>query len=105
MEDVANSRVTSFAQKLQLVIEKTMHINLPDEANLFVKGLVAQGKYQNEEAAIVDGIRLLMGREMLRNEIQLGIEQLDRGDSCDDQTVFAEVAAVISEIEAAKQKN
>ncbi len=40
-----------------------MNLNLPDEANAFVQGLVAQGKYQNEEAAIVEGIRLLMGRE------------------------------------------
>ena len=64
---------------------------------------VAQGKYQNEEAAVVDGIRLLMGREKLRNEIQLGIEQLDRGESCDGETTFAEVNAVIDEIEASQQ--
>ena len=64
---------------------------------------VAQGKYQNEEAEVVDGIRLLMGREKLRNEIQLGIEQLDRGESCDGETTFAEVNAVIDEIEASQQ--
>ena len=80
-----------------------MNLNLPAEANAFVKGLVAQGKYQNEEAAVVDGIRLLMGREKLRNEIQLGIEQLDRGESCDGETTFAEVNAVIDEIEASQQ--
>ena len=80
-----------------------MNLNLPAEANAFVKGLVAQGKYQNEEAAVVDGIRLLMGREKLRNEIQLGIEQLDRGESSDGETTFAEVNAVIDEIEASQQ--
>ena len=80
-----------------------MNLNLSAEANAFVKGLVAQGKYQNEEAAVVDGIRLLMGREKLRNEIQLGIEQLDRGESCDGETTFAEVNAVIDEIEASQQ--
>jgi putative addiction module CopG family antidote len=77
-----------------------MNLNLPAEANEFVKELVAQGKYQNEEAAVVDGVRLLMGREKLRAEIQVGIDQLDRGESCDEETVFAEVDAVIDEVEA-----
>lgn len=80
-----------------------MNLNLSAEANEFVRGLVAQGKYQNEEEAVVDGIRLLMGREKLRNEIQVGIEQLDRGEFCDEETVFAEVDAVIDEIEASQQ--
>lgn len=80
-----------------------MNLNLSAEANEFVRGLVSQGKYQNEEEAVVDGIRLLMGREKLRNEIQVGIEQLDRGEFCDEETVFAEVDAVIDEIEASQQ--
>lgn len=81
-----------------------MNLNLPDEANAFVKGLVAQGKYQSEEAAIVDGIRLLIRREKLRSEIRVGIEQLEHGQSCDEHTVFSEIDAVIDEIEAAQQK-
>ena len=52
---------------------KNMNLNLPAEANAFVKGLVAQGKYQNEEDAVVEGIRLLMGREKLRNEILISL--------------------------------
>lgn len=79
-----------------------MNLNLPADANEFVKGLVAQGKYQNEEEAVVDGIRLLMGREKLRGEIQVGISQLDSGESCDKKTVFAEVDAVIDEVEASE---
>jgi len=84
-------------------MEKSMNLNLSAEANEFVRGLVAQGKYQNEEEAVVDGIRLLMGREKLRNEIHVGIEQLDRGEFCGEETVFAEVDAVIDEIEASQQ--
>jgi len=86
-----------------VAVEKIMKLNLPAEANEFVKELVAQGKYQSEEEAVVDGIRLLMGREKLRNEIQVGIEQLDRSEFCDEETVFAEVDAVIDEIEASQQ--
>ena len=80
-----------------------MNLNIPAEAYEFVKGLIAQGKYLNEEDAVVDGIRLLMGREKLRKEIQIGIEQLNRGESWDEETVFAEVDAVIDEIEASPQ--
>ena len=44
-----------------------------------------------------------MGREKLRNAIQVGIEQLDRSEFCGEETVFAEVDAVIDEIEASQQ--
>ena len=74
-----------------------MNLNLPVEANDFVQALIAQGRYQNEEEAVVDGVRLLMGREKLREEIRVGIDQLDRGQSSDEETVFAEVDAAIDE--------
>jgi antitoxin ParD1/3/4 len=77
-----------------------VNLNLPVEASDFVKSLVAQGKYQSEEAAVVDGLRLLMGREKLRAEIAKGVGQLDRGESFDDETVFAEVEAEIANVES-----
>ena len=76
-----------------------MNLNLPVEANDFVKSLVAQGKYQSEVAAVVDGIRLLKGREELRTKIAEGVDQLDRGDSFDEDFVFDEIEAEISRIE------
>ena len=77
-----------------------MNLNLPADADEFVRGLVSQGRYKSEEAAVVDGIRLLMGREKLREEIQIGVDQLDRGESHDEETVFAEIEAAIRESEA-----
>ncbi len=77
-----------------------MNLDLPVEANDFVKSLVAQGKYQSEEAAVVDGIRLLMGRERLRGKIDTGIQQLNRGESFDEATVFAEIESEICRIES-----
>jgi len=75
-----------------------MNLNLPVEANDFVRNLVAQGKYQSEEDAIVDGIRLLKGREELRAKIAAGIGQLDRGESFHEEAVFDEVEAEIRRI-------
>ena len=52
-----------------------MNLNLPSDVNDFVKGLVSQGRFNSEEDAIVEGIKLLMGREQLRSEVQKGVAQ------------------------------
>ena len=80
-----------------------MNLNLPSEVSDFVKGLVAQGRYRSEEDAIVEGIKLLMGREQLRGEIQKGVKQLDGGECYDEETVSKEVNAEIDKIEAEQQ--
>lgn len=76
-----------------------MNVNLPVEVNDFVRSLVAQGRYQSEEDAVVDGIRLLKAREELRAKMAAGIGQLDRGESFDEEAVFDEVEAEIRRIE------
>ncbi len=80
-----------------------MNLNLPSEVNDFVKDLVAQGRFNSEEDAIVEGIKLLMGREQLRGEIQKGVKQLDAGEFYDEDTVFAEINSEIDKIEAKQQ--
>ena len=80
-----------------------MNLNLPDEIGDFVKGLVSQGRFDSEEAAVVEGIRLLMSREKLRGEIQKGVKQLDDGQWFDEETVFAELSAEIDKIESSQQ--
>ena len=80
-----------------------MNLNLPSEINDFVKGLVSQGRFDSEEAAVVEGIRLLMSREKLRGDIQKGVKQLDDGQWLDEETVFAEVNAEIDKIESSRQ--
>ena len=78
-------------------------MNLPSEINDFVKGLVSQGRFDSEEAAVVEGIRLLMSREKLRGNIQKGVKQLDDGQWLDEETVFAAVNAEIDKIESSRQ--
>ncbi len=80
-----------------------MNLNLPSEVSDFVKGLVAQGRYNSEEDAIVEGIKLLMGREQLRGEIQKGVKQLEAGEFYDEETVFNEINAEIENVEAKQQ--
>ena len=80
-----------------------MNLKLPSEVSDFVKDLVAQGRFNSEEDAIVEGIKLLMDREQLRGEIQKGVKQLDAGNFYDEDTVFAEVNSEIDKIEAKQQ--
>jgi putative addiction module CopG family antidote len=82
--------------------EKVMNLNLPSDINNFVKGLVSQGRFDSEEAAVVEGIRMLMSREQLRGEIQKGVEQLDSGEWFDEETVFSELNAEIDKIESSQ---
>lgn len=80
-----------------------MNLNLPNEIDDFVKGLVSQGRFHSEEAAVVEGIRLLMSREQLRSEVQKGVDQLENGEFFDEESVFAEVNAEIDKIESSQQ--
>ena len=82
-----------------------MNLNLPNEITDFVKGLVSQGRFDSEEAAVVEGIRLLMGREQLRAEIQKGVDQLDNGECLDEEAVFAEVNTEIDRIEQTQHRS
>ena len=80
-----------------------MNVNLPREAADFLKNLVLQGRFESEEAAIAEGLRLLMSREKLKSEIQKGVKQLDEGEWFDGETVFRELNDVIDQVDADKR--
>jgi len=82
---------------------EAMNLSLPDDVNAFVKSLVSNGRFDSEEAAIIEGVRMLMGREQLKAEIQVGVDQLDNGNHFDEETVFAEVNAEIDKVESTQQ--
>lgn len=68
-----------------------MHVNLPNDATQFVEGLVASGEFSSADDALAEGVRLLMGRQELRAEIQQGINELDAGLGIKGEEVFAEL--------------
>jgi antitoxin ParD1/3/4 len=71
----------------------TRNINLTPEQDAFVEEVVRSGEYQNASEALRDALRALQQRrredalklEALRQQIDAGIEALDRGE-------FTEVA-------------
>ena len=71
-----------------------MDIRIPQEQQAIVERLVAAGRFSSAQEAISEGIRLLASNEKLRQEIQTGIEQADRGEVVDHDTVFAQLRAL-----------
>jgi antitoxin ParD1/3/4 len=77
-----------------------MEIHIPEEQQTIIEGLVASGRFASAQEAISEGIRLLVSNERLRQEIQIGIDQADRGEVYDHDTVFAQLKAMATEAQA-----
>jgi antitoxin ParD1/3/4 len=64
-----------------------MTVEIPPEHQEFVKDAIARGEFKTESEVIGEALRLLEERrtatERLRREIQLGIDELDRGEHVD----------------------
>jgi antitoxin ParD1/3/4 len=77
----------------------SMNVSLTPELEQFVQSRVASGQYQTASEVVREGLRLLEEREQaretalkeLRAKIRRGIEQADRGELLDGDTVFEEI--------------
>jgi len=70
-----------------------MNIDLPTEQHTFIQRLVANGRFPSADDAIIEGVRLLMSREHLKQEVALGIDHADAGKLVDHDTVFEQLRA------------
>lgn len=66
-----------------------MNLELPVEEQAFITGLVESGRFASTREAICEAVRLLVSQERLKQEIQVGIHQAERGELSDHDTVFA----------------
>jgi antitoxin ParD1/3/4 len=81
-----------------------MNVSLTHELEKFVQQKVKSGRYLSASEVIRDALRLLEERDMqrqiriekLRQEISIGIEQSDRGETFDGEEVVAELLAEIT---------
>jgi antitoxin ParD1/3/4 len=55
---------------------------IPAEFEPFIEHQVAMGRYRSAQEVVSDALRLLrkQGMDTLRQEIQVGIDELDRGE-------------------------
>ena len=76
-----------------------MNVSLTPELEKLVKSKVQSGRYHSASEVIREGLRLLDDQDRLRNaqleevrrKIQIGIDQLDRGEGIDGGTILAEL--------------
>ena len=77
-----------------------MDIHIPEEQRSIIDSLVASGRFSSAQDAISEGLRLLVSNEKLRQEIQIGMDQADRGEVHEHDTVFAQLRAMATEAQA-----
>ena len=76
-----------------------MNISLTPELEEFVASRVGSGRYQSASEVVRQGLRLLQDQEItrqahlegLRHQIQVGLDQADRGELLDGEAVFEEL--------------
>ena len=68
-----------------------MAIEITPEVEDLVQGIYASGHYASETAVIAAALQLLQQREQLRRELQLGYDEIDRGERLNADEVFIEL--------------
>ncbi|MCC5599293.1 MAG: type II toxin-antitoxin system ParD family antitoxin [Nostoc sp.] len=89
-----------------------MNISLTPELEQLVKDKVSSGKYHSVSEVMGEALRLLEERDRIRDQrlaelkakIQVGIEELERGEGIDGEEVFAEIEEDIRRAEAQMQQ-
>ena len=85
--------------RLSMPIRTSLNVSLTPELEQFVQSRVASGRYQTASEVVREGLRLLEEREEsretalkeLRAKIRRSVEQADRGELLDGDTVFEEI--------------
>jgi antitoxin ParD1/3/4 len=78
-----------------------MNVDLPDEQQAIIESLVASGRFSSAGEALTEGLRLLVSSEHLRRQVQEGMDQADRGELVDHDTVFGQLRAMVAVNQAA----
>ena len=87
---------------IQLQEVQMMEISLPPDQQSFLEELVQSGQYSSTDEAISECVRRLMNQEQLKQRIDAGIQQADRGDVIDHDTVFANLRSRAAELQESK---
>jgi putative addiction module CopG family antidote len=67
-----------------------MSVEIPPSYSSVVERLIAEGKFRNEEEVVAEGLRLIVLRDKLDQDIQAGIDELEAGDRMEASQVYAE---------------
>lgn len=82
-----------------MLLSGTMNVSLTPELRKFVGQKIKSGRYRSASDVIQEGLRLLEDEERLRDKrlaevrrkIQIGLDELDRGEGLPGEEVFEEL--------------
>ena len=88
-----------------------MNVTLSPEHEKLVREKLQSGEFDNADALVGHALQFLVAREeedrrhrqAIREKIDRGIEQLERGEGVDGEQFFAELEAKLDEAEQARQ--
>ena len=75
-----------------------MNIELPSDQQALLAGLVAAGRFSSVGEAIRESVDPLISREGLRQQIQIGVDQANRGEVIDHDTVFRDLRTLANRL-------
>jgi Arc/MetJ-type ribon-helix-helix transcriptional regulator len=79
--------------------ESVMVAEIPLDLAPFVQRMIAERRFLTESDVVAEGLRLLQAREILREEVRLGFDQLDAGFGIPADEVYTRAEQRIREIE------
>ncbi len=90
----------------------TVNISLTPELGAFLQSRVKSGRYQTTSEVVREALRLLQNQERereaglkhLKEKLQRGAVQAQRGELLDDREVFEELRQLIAERRRIKKK-
>lgn len=79
-----------------------MNIELSRDLQTLAESLVASGRFSSVDEVLSEGVRMLASHERLRQEVEIGIEQADRGEVVEHDTVFGHLRSLVSAAQDSK---
>ena len=64
-----------------------------------IQRLISEGKFQSEGEVVTEGLRLIVMREKLHEDIQAGLDDLEAGNRIEASAVYAEARRRIKVME------
>lgn len=91
-----------------MATRSTLNVSLTPELDAFVQDTVKSGRYQSASEVVRDALRRLQDEfdarqraiDRFNAEVEIGCEQIRRGEVVDGETVFRELQRRISEYRA-----
>ena len=76
-----------------------MNVEIPADYGAVVQKLISDGRFRDTEEIVAEGLRLVVMREKLRQDVQAGIDDLNAGHRIPASQVYAEARRRITAIE------